>query len=63
MTALAWYRSRCGVKDGIRIGNYNIAIRSVENLDLEFVYGGPYSMFGHFGSFKSPAGTAADQNP
>lgn len=62
MTALAWYPGRYGPKDGFRMGNYNVAIRAMENLALEFVYGGPHSMFSHIGSFKSPGGTAADQN-
>jgi hypothetical protein len=63
MTALAWYPARFGVKDGFRMGNYNLAIRAVENLALEFLYGGPHSMFSHVASFKSPGGTAPDQNP
>jgi hypothetical protein len=63
MTALAWYPARYGVKDGFRMGNFNLAIVAVENLALEFVYGGPHSMFSHIGTFKSPGGTAADQNP
>jgi hypothetical protein len=63
MTALAWYPGRYGPKDGFRMGNYNLAIRAVENLALEFVYGGPHSMFSHVASFKSPGGTVAEQNP
>jgi hypothetical protein len=42
--------------------NYNVAIRAVENLASELVYGGPQSMFSHIASFKSPGGTASDQN-
>jgi hypothetical protein len=63
MAALAWYPNRYGVKDGFRMGNYNLGIVAVENLALEFIYGGPHSMFKHVASFKSPGGTAADQNP
>ncbi len=63
MTALAWYPDRYGVKDGFRMGNYNLAFVALENLALEFVYGGPHSMFRHIASFKTPAGTAPDQRP
>ena len=63
MTALAWYPPRYGVKDGFRMGNYNLAIVAVENLALEFVYGGPHSMFRHIGTFKAPGGTTPDQKP
>ena len=63
MTALAWYPDRYGVKDGFRMGNYNLAIVAVENLALEFIYGGPHSMFSHIASFKTPGGSAADQKP
>ncbi len=62
MTALAWYPSRYGVQDGLRMGNYNLAIGAVENLALEFLYGGPHSMFSHVHSFKAPGGDA-DKNP
>jgi hypothetical protein len=61
MTALAWYPGRYGVKDGFRMGNYNLAIVAVENLALEFVYGGPHSMFSHIASFKTPGGPEPDQ--
>ena len=63
MTALAWYPERYGVKDGFRLGNYNIAVIALENLALEFLYGGPHSMFSHVASFKTPGGPAPDQNP
>lgn len=63
MTALAWYPNRYGVKDGFRMGNYNLAGQAVENLALEFIYGGPHSLFKHINSFKPPGGSAADQNP
>jgi hypothetical protein len=63
MTALAWYPNRYGVKDGFRMGNYNLAFVALENLALEFVYGGPHSVFRHIASFKTPAGTAPDQRP
>ncbi len=63
MTSLAWYPDRFGVKDGFRMGNYNLAFVALENLALEFVYGGPHSMFRHIASFKTPGGTAPDQRP
>ena len=63
MTALAWYPDRYGVKDGFRMGNYNLAGQAAGNLALEFIYGGPHSMFSHIHSFKAPGGTSADQNP
>jgi len=63
MTALAWYPSRYGVKDGFRTGNYNLMFVALENLALEFVYGGPHSVFRHIASFKTPGGNAPDQRP
>lgn len=41
----------------------SLAIRAVENLALDFGYGGPHSMLSRVGSFKSPGGTVGDQNP
>lgn len=62
MTALAWYPDRYGVKDGFRMGNYNLAGQAAGNLALEFIYGGPHTLFSHLGRSKSPGGTAAPQN-
>jgi hypothetical protein len=59
MTALAWYPDRYGVKDGFRMGNYNLAGQAVGNLALEFIYGGPHTLFSHIGRSKSPGGAAA----
>src|SRR5580704_2687169 len=53
MTALAWYPDRYGVKDGLRMGNYNLAGLAVGNLALEFIYGGPHTMFSRLRSSKS----------
>jgi hypothetical protein len=46
MTAVyAWYPARYGVKDGLRMGNYNLLAFGGENLALEFIYGGPHTLF------------------
>jgi hypothetical protein len=62
--ALGWYPGRYQPMDGFRMGNYNLAAEAAENVALEFIYGGPHTMFGgvHFpgmhGRTKDP-----DQNP
>jgi len=63
MTALAWYPDRYGVKDGFRMGNYNFAGQAGGNLALEFIYGGPHTLFSRIGRPKSPAGIESSQNP
>jgi hypothetical protein len=63
MAALAWYPNRYGVKDGFRMGNYNLAWQAAGNLALEFIYGGPHTLFSHFARSHSPAGTTTAQNP
>jgi hypothetical protein len=63
MAALAWYPDRYGVKDGFRMGNYNLAWQTAGNLALEFIYGGPHTLFSHLGRSSSPAGTTTAQNP
>jgi hypothetical protein len=63
MTALAWYPDRCGMKDGFRMGNYNLAGQAAGNVAMEFIYGGPHTMFSHLGLSNSPGGIAANQNP
>ena len=63
MAALAWYPDRYGVKDGFRMGNYNLLGQAGGNLALEFIYGGPHTMFSHLRRSKSQGGTGADQNP
>jgi hypothetical protein len=46
MTAVyAWYPGRYGAKDGLRMGNYNLLAFAGENLALEFIYGGPHTLF------------------
>jgi hypothetical protein len=39
-----WYPDRFGAKDALRMGNYNLLGAVVENIALEFVYGGPHSL-------------------
>lgn len=59
MTALAWYPHRYRVKDGFRMGNYNLASQAGGNLLLEFIYGGTRSLLGHLHHSKPPEETAA----
>ena len=63
MTALAWYPHRYGLKDGFRMGNYNLAGQAGGNIGLEFIYGGPHTLFSHLRRPKPPDETEADQNP
>jgi hypothetical protein len=63
MTALAWYPERFGYKDGLRMGNYNLAGQAAGNLALEFIYGGPHTMFSNMRHSKSQGGTQRDPNP
>jgi hypothetical protein len=59
MAALAWYPDRFGIKDGFRMGNYNLATQAAGNVAMEFIYGGPHTMFRHLGRSNSPGGTVA----
>ena len=46
MTAVyAWYPERYGPKDALRMGNYNLLAYAGENVALEFIYGGPHTLF------------------
>jgi hypothetical protein len=63
MTALAWYPHRYGVKDAFRMGNYNLAGQAGGNLALEFIYGGPHTLFSRLGRPKTPDETVAAQDP
>jgi len=48
MTAVyGWYPARYGPKDALRMGNYNLLAFAGENLALEFIYGGPHTLFSH----------------
>lgn len=47
MTAVyAWYPERYGAKDALRMGNFNLLAFAGSNLALEFIYGGPHTIFG-----------------
>jgi len=46
-TVYGWYPSRYGAKDGLRMGTYNFLGYAGQNLFLEFIYGGPRTLFGH----------------
>jgi hypothetical protein len=46
MTAVyAWFPERYGPKDALRMGNYNLLAYAGENVALEFIYGGPHTLF------------------
>jgi hypothetical protein len=45
--ALLWYPSRYDAVDGFRAGNYNLLAQAGMNLALEFIYGGPHTLFSH----------------
>lgn len=62
LTAMAWYPERFGYKDGLRMGNYNLAGQATGNLALEFIYGGPHTMFSTIRGSKSQGGTQPDPN-
>jgi hypothetical protein len=45
MTAVCgWYPYRYGAKDAFRIGSYSMLVYMGENISLEFIYSGPYSL-------------------
>lgn len=64
MTAVyAWYPERYGAKDGLRMGNYNLLAFAGDNLALEFIYGGPHTLFSRFHrgtSFGTDAETSSN---
>ncbi len=48
MTAVyGWYPSRYGPQDALRMGSYNLLAFMGENFALEFIYGGPHTLFSH----------------
>jgi hypothetical protein len=61
---LGWYPSRYEAMDGFRTGNYNLAAHAGENIALEFIYGGPHTVFGNV-HLPGMQGRAKDpgQNP
>jgi hypothetical protein len=63
MTAVyAWYPERYGPKDALRMGNYNLLAFAGENVALEFIYGGPHTLFSHLHRPAFP-GTDAGATP
>jgi hypothetical protein len=57
MTAVyAWYPGRYGAKDALRMGNYNLLAFAGENVALEFLYGGPHTLFSHLHRPAFPGG-------
>jgi hypothetical protein len=40
-----WYPARYGPKDALRMGNYTLLAFAGENFVLEFLYGGPHTLF------------------
>jgi hypothetical protein len=47
MAVYAWYPERYGPKDALRMGNYNLLAFAGGNVALEFIYGGPHTLFSH----------------
>ena len=43
-----WYPQRYDAKDALRMGNYYLLALAGENVALEFIYGGPHTVFKHF---------------
>ncbi|MGB2620745.1 MAG: hypothetical protein WA857_05695 [Candidatus Acidiferrum sp.] len=63
MTAVyAWYPERYGAKDALRMGNYTLLAFAAENVALEFLYGGPHTLFSHLHRPES-SGTDAGSSP
>ena len=46
--AYACYPGRYAARDALRMGNYNLLAFAGENLALEFIYGGPHTIFSRF---------------
>ena len=64
MTAVyLWYPNRYGPKDALRMGNYNLLAFAGENLALEFIYGGPHTLFSHFHGPASGTAPPTAPNP
>jgi hypothetical protein len=56
MTAVrGWYPSRYGVKDGMRMGNYDLLAFVGGNIAREFIYGGPHTLFSRVSRSADPA--------
>jgi hypothetical protein len=64
MTAVAaWYPSRYGPKDAFRMGNYTLLGYAGANVALEFIYGGPHSLFARMHLTNAHKATGSDPNP
>jgi hypothetical protein len=63
MTAVyAWYPGRFDSRDAFRMGNYTLLAFAGENLALEFIYGGPHTLFSHLHR-PAASGTDASSGP
>ncbi len=47
-----WYPDRFGAKDVLRLGNYNLLSLIGGNVALEFLYGGPHTLFSHIHTYN-----------
>lgn len=47
-----WFPDRYSAQDGFRMGNYAVLGNIGGNIALEFLYGGPHTLLGHFHLFK-----------
>ncbi len=64
MTAVyGWYPGRYGVKDGFRMGNYNMLAYLGGNIALEFLYSGPHSLFTRMHLNNGHGAPASDSRP
>jgi len=64
MTAVyAWYPSRYGAEDALRMGNYTFLVYVGGNIALEFIYGGPHSLLHRMHLPNGPAAPTAGSNP
>jgi hypothetical protein len=52
-----WYPGRYGAKDALRMGDYNLLAFAGGNIALEFIYGGPHTLFS---GLHRPAFSGAD---
>ena len=63
MTAVyAWYPGRYDSRDAFRMGNYTLLAFAGENLALEFIYGGPHTLFSRLHR-PQVSGTDASSGP
>jgi hypothetical protein len=62
VAAVGWYPSRYSAMDGFRMGNYNLAGAAIQNIALEFVYGGPHTILGRI-PMPTPRHGGPNPNP